>query len=281
MAPVLSSEVDLLIIGAGPAGLMAAAWASQYPISTRIIDKKLARIPTGQADSLQPRSVEIFDSFGMVDPVWKNGYHLSEICVWAWILPWLDLAQILTFFQKPDNTGRIRREQRVLSQKLGVSRYTQCAINQGFIEQTVLDMLKTSGKVHVERNLVPEKLTMNRSDVESVDAYPITIEIRHKEYHPSSSRANGAYKSKAAPSDPAEIAIDVAKNHETIQNEHVETIKAKYVLGCDGAHSWTRKQAGLSLEGEQSEHVWGVMDIVPLTNFRTFFQVGMEESQEG
>lgn len=83
MAPALSSEVDLLIIGAGPAGLMAAAWASQFPISTRIIDKKHARVSTGQADDLQPRSVEIFDSFGMVDPVWKNGCHISEICVWA------------------------------------------------------------------------------------------------------------------------------------------------------------------------------------------------------
>lgn len=83
MAPALSSEVDLLIIGAGPAGLMAAAWASQYPISTRIIDKKPARVSTGHADDLQPRSVEIFDSFGMVDPVWKSGCHISEICVWA------------------------------------------------------------------------------------------------------------------------------------------------------------------------------------------------------
>ncbi len=32
------SSVDLLIIGAGPAGLMAAVWATRYGISYRIID---------------------------------------------------------------------------------------------------------------------------------------------------------------------------------------------------------------------------------------------------
>lgn len=98
MAPALSSEVDLLIIGAGPAGLMAAAWASQYPISTRIIDQNNARVSTGQADSLQPRSVEIFDSFGIVGPVWKHGCQISEICVWARSLLRLDPVHILTFF---------------------------------------------------------------------------------------------------------------------------------------------------------------------------------------
>jgi 2-polyprenyl-6-methoxyphenol hydroxylase-like FAD-dependent oxidoreductase len=37
-----------------------------------------------------------------------------------------------------------------------------------------------------------------------------------------------------------------------------ETIKAKYVIGCDGAHSWTRKQLGFELEGEPTDYIWGV-----------------------
>ena len=48
----------------------------------------------------------------------------------------------------------------------------------------------------------------------------------------------------------------------------VETIKAKYLLGCDGAHSWTRQQLGIPLEGNQTRNIWGVIDIIPLTNFR-------------
>ena len=46
-----------------------------------------------------------------------------------------------------------------------------------------------------------------------------------------------------------------------------ETIHAKYMLGCDGAHSWTREQLGLRMEGESTDTVWGVMDIMPMTDF--------------
>lgn len=47
-------------------------------------------------------------------------------------------------------------------------------------------------------------------------------------------------------------------------------VEAKYLVGCDGAHSWVRKQLGLRLEGENSSDSWGVLDIIPLTNFREF-----------
>lgn len=126
-------------------------------------------------------------------------------------------------------------------------------------------MLKTTGKVHVERDTLPEKLTIDRSSIEKKDAYPITIEIRHNVYDQDSSEVNRADRSKAAPSN------GIKKSEEMVQSERVEIIKAKYLLGCDGGHSWTRRQVGLPLEGEQSDHVWGVIDIIPLTDFRKFF----------
>ena len=46
------------------------------------------------------------------------------------------------------------------------------------------------------------------------------------------------------------------------------TVEAKYILGCDGVHSWLRKQLGLSLEGESYNDSWGVLDIIPLPDFR-------------
>jgi 2-polyprenyl-6-methoxyphenol hydroxylase-like FAD-dependent oxidoreductase len=46
-----------------------------------------------------------------------------------------------------------------------------------------------------------------------------------------------------------------------------EVVRAKYVVGCDGAHSWTRKQLGFQLEGEPTDFIWGVLDIIPITNF--------------
>ena len=77
------SYTDLLIIGAGPAGLMAAAWASRYNISARIIDKKGARVNRGHADGLQCRTMEILDSFGLADRIRREGFHDIEICSWV------------------------------------------------------------------------------------------------------------------------------------------------------------------------------------------------------
>lgn len=39
------------------------------------------------------------------------------------------------------------------------------------------------------------------------------------------------------------------------------------MIGCDGAHGWTRRQLGFQMEGEQTDFIWGVLDIVPITNF--------------
>ena len=39
------------------------------------------------------------------------------------------------------------------------------------------------------------------------------------------------------------------------------------MIGADGAHSWTRKQLGFELVGEQTDYIWGVIDIVPITDF--------------
>jgi 2-polyprenyl-6-methoxyphenol hydroxylase-like FAD-dependent oxidoreductase len=35
-----------------------------------------------------------------------------------------------------------------------------------------------------------------------------------------------------------------------------EVVKAKYMIGCDGAHSWTRRQIGFTMEGEQTDFIW-------------------------
>ena len=47
----------------------------------------------------------------------------------------------------------------------------------------------------------------------------------------------------------------------------IETVKARYLIGCDGAHSWTRRQLGIKMIGDQTNFVWGVLDMIPLTNF--------------
>ena len=46
-----------------------------------------------------------------------------------------------------------------------------------------------------------------------------------------------------------------------------ETIRARYVVGCDGARSAVRKSLGHALRGDSANKVWGVMDVLAVTDF--------------
>lgn len=57
-------------------------------------------------------------------------------------------------------------------------------------------------------------------------------------------------------------------DHSTVSVKSAsDIVQAKYVLGTDGAHSWTRKALGLHMEGDRTNKHFGVMDFIPLSNF--------------
>ena len=44
-------------------------------------------------------------------------------------------------------------------------------------------------------------------------------------------------------------------------------VRAKYVVGCDGARSAVRRAMGHALKGEAARQLWGVMDVLAVTDF--------------
>ena len=46
-----------------------------------------------------------------------------------------------------------------------------------------------------------------------------------------------------------------------------ETLRARYVVGCDGARSQVRHALGRKLEGDSANKAWGVMDVLAVTDF--------------
>ncbi|KAH9221407.1 FAD binding domain-containing protein [Leptodontidium sp. 2 PMI_412] len=251
------SEVDVLIVGAGPAGLMAATWMARCGIKTRIVDKRGTKIYSGQADGLQCRTLEIFDSFGFADRVWKESNHMLEICLW-----------------NPDSEGRIRRSDRIPDTIPNISRFQQVVLHQGRIERFFLDSLKKYSDIEVERGVLPECLKFDESKVENVNAYPIEVVLQHltdeqanPEQHAATNgtaTSDGLFRSNMAADDTQELLNKAAANGKAGTKE---TVRAKYMIGCDGAHSWTRNQLGYKLEGEQTDYIWGVLDIIPITDF--------------
>lgn len=71
-------QSDVLIIGAGPIGLMLAILLKKQGISCRIIDKMITRQGYCKALGIQPRSLEVWDDVGILNPILNEGLCFKE-----------------------------------------------------------------------------------------------------------------------------------------------------------------------------------------------------------
>src|SRR3954451_22431307 len=79
----LPDEVDVLIVGAGPAGMTTFAQLAQFPnVVTRMIERRPHRLEVGQADGIQARSVETFQAFGFANRLVEEAFHLCTMAFW-------------------------------------------------------------------------------------------------------------------------------------------------------------------------------------------------------
>ncbi|MGN6503110.1 MAG: FAD-dependent monooxygenase, partial [Pseudolysinimonas sp.] len=112
----LPDLVDVLVVGAGPAGMVAAAQLSRFPsVVTRIIDRRGGRLEIGQADGIQARSVETFQAFGFADRIVDEAFVQTEMVFWK---------------PDPDHPERIVRTSRAPDDPHGVSEFPHLLVNQ-------------------------------------------------------------------------------------------------------------------------------------------------------
>jgi len=210
---MLPEEVDVLIVGCGPAGLTLAAQLAAFPdIRTRIIEQKSAKLRVGQADGIACRTMEMFEAFGFSERLLKEAYWVNETSFW-----------------KPDDTRRahIVRSGRIQDTEDGLSEFPHLILNQARVHDFFLDVMRNSpGRLEpdyarrlLDLRIEPAKVT-------------VTLEWIGPE-----------------------------------QDGRVETVSARYVVGCDGARSTVRSCLGRSLHGDSANQVWGVMDVLAITDF--------------
>lgn len=146
---------------------------------------------------------------------------------------------------------------------VGLSRFIEIVLHQGRIERFFLDHIKkhSKGSIHVERGVLPESLEIDDSKCNDHSAYPISVKLRHlteEEATPTQAQGShprdGLFRSSLAEDDTDEL---IAKSKE--KEGTAEIVRAKYLVGCDGAHSWTRRQLGFEMQGEATDYIWGVL----------------------
>ncbi|KAA9134265.1 FAD-dependent monooxygenase [Microbacterium caowuchunii] len=211
----LPEEIDVLIVGTGPAGTVLAAQLAAFPgITTRIVERRGGPLQVGQADGVACRTVEMFESFGLADALLREAYWVNEVRFWS---------------PSEADRSKIARTGWVQDTPEGLSEFPHVIVNQARMQQYLLDHAARSAS-----RLTPdygiELVTVTVGDGE----YPVEVTLRRTE----------------GPRDGEEF-----------------TVRAKYVVGCDGARSNVRRAIGRELRGDAANHAWGVMDVLATTDF--------------
>ena len=75
---ISDQHTQVLIVGAGPSGLMMAAQLLRYGIQPIIIDSKQGPTDESKALGVQARSMEIYRQMGLVDTIIKDGKKAKD-----------------------------------------------------------------------------------------------------------------------------------------------------------------------------------------------------------
>jgi phenol 2-monooxygenase (NADPH) len=215
----LPEEVDVLIVGCGPAGLVLAAQLAAFPdIRTMVIDRRDGPLEVGQADGVACRTVEMFEAFGLADRLIAEGYWVNEVSFWR---------------PDPEDRTRITRTGRIQDVEDGLSEMPHVIVNQARMLAYLREhMERSASRLQPFYGLHASELTV---DTDSASEHPVTVTLQH-----------------------------LADSQETGQTS---TVRAKYVVGCDGARSGVRTAIGRELVGDPMNQSWGVMDVLAVTDF--------------
>ena len=76
------TQKEILIVGAGPSGLSMAIFLHELGFQPTIIDKKTAISKYSKALGVNPRTLEIFEPYGITDNFLANGRKMTAINLW-------------------------------------------------------------------------------------------------------------------------------------------------------------------------------------------------------
>jgi len=149
-----------------------------------------------------------------------------------------------TVFWRPSkhDRSRIERTGRVEDTERGLSEFPHLIVNQARLQQYLLDHIRMSPA----RLEVDYGLQFVDLRVEPDGEHPVVVTLQ-----------------------------DVATGSQA-------SVRAKYVVGCDGAHSRVRDAIGAVPRGDFANHAWGVVDMLAVTDFPDIrLKAAIQSADEG
>ena len=142
----------------------------------------------------------------------------------------------------PDDRSRIVRTGRVQDTEDGLSEMPHVIVNQARMQEYLLDYARKSPS-----RLEPDYgLAFDTLEVDAEGEHPVRVTLREE--------ASGQTK----------------------------TVRAKYVVGCDGARSRVRQAIGAEPRGDFANHAWGVVDMLAVTDFPDIrLKAAIQSADEG
>lgn len=77
------SEIEVLIVGAGPTGLVLALWLTKLGVKLRIVDKAARAGTTSRALAVQARTLEFYRQVGLAEAVVEGGHKVGAMNLWV------------------------------------------------------------------------------------------------------------------------------------------------------------------------------------------------------
>src|SRR5580693_9852202 len=77
------AQTEVLIVGAGPTGLVLALWLTKLGVKVRIIDKTAEPGTTSRALAVQARTLELYRQLDLADTVVSRGHRTPAVNLWV------------------------------------------------------------------------------------------------------------------------------------------------------------------------------------------------------